>query len=98
MRFFQALASGVTLAAATAAGAATRPDEGPIQEVIVSATLLRDQAIQVVPASLTVMDQSELSRPGQQHFEDVLAQVPEPQLGRRHVAAAVFPNPRHWRA
>ncbi len=53
-----------------------RPGPGPIPEVIVTSTLLRDQALQQVPASLTVLDQAELSRPGQQHFEDVLAQVP----------------------
>ncbi|MEJ1961393.1 MAG: TonB-dependent receptor [Gammaproteobacteria bacterium] len=51
-------------------------DEGPIEEVVVSASLLRDQALQQVPASVAVLNQQSLSGGGQQHFEDVLAQVP----------------------
>jgi outer membrane receptor protein involved in Fe transport len=50
--------------------------EGPLQEVVVSAGLLRDQALQQVPASVTVLNQDTLVGGGQQHFEDVLAQVP----------------------
>ncbi len=38
--------------------------------------LLRDQALQQVPASVTVLNQDALVGGGQQHFEDVLAQVP----------------------
>ena len=84
MRFFQALASGTGLIAAAVAvtticvapaGAAT-PADAPIEEVIVSASLLRDQALEDVPASVTVLDETTLRRAGQQHFADVLAQVP----------------------
>jgi len=74
MRFFQALASGTGLIVAAAAAAA--PPEAPIEEVIVSSSLLRDQALEDVPASVTVLDEATLQRGGQQHFEDVLAQVP----------------------
>src|SRR6185295_4414123 len=52
------------------------PSDAPLEEVVVSATLLRDQNIQQVPASVTVLDAGALQRLGQQHFEDVLAQVP----------------------
>src|ERR1044071_4101483 len=81
MRFFQVLASGtclVGMSAATASWAAAPTDaaEGPLQEVVVSAGLLRDQALQQVPASVTVLNADTLVGGGQQHFEDVLAQVP----------------------
>ena len=47
-----------------------------LQEVVVTATLLRDQPIQSVPASITVLDSATLKAAGQQHFEDVLGLVP----------------------
>jgi iron complex outermembrane recepter protein len=47
-----------------------------LQEVVVSATLLRDQPIQTVPASITVLDSATLQAAGQQHFEDVIGLVP----------------------
>jgi len=47
-----------------------------LQEVVVSATLLRDQPLQSVPASITVLDAATLKAAGQQHFEDVLGLVP----------------------
>ena len=47
-----------------------------LQEVVVSATLLRDQPLQEVPASITVLDSGTLKAAGQQHFEDVLDLVP----------------------
>jgi len=78
MRFFQVLASGTCLAgmsAATLSWAASPADaEGPLQEVVVSAGVLRDQALQQVPTSVTVLKSDVLI--GQQQFEDVLAQVP----------------------
>ncbi len=77
MRFFQILASGTlgfTLSAAPAF--ADSASDAPLAEVVVSATLLRDQNIQQVPASVTVLDTGTLRQPGQQHFEDVLALVP----------------------
>jgi outer membrane receptor protein involved in Fe transport len=80
MRFFQVLASGtclVSLGTATLSWAASPAEtQGALEEVVVSASLLRDQALQQVPASVTVLSQDALSRAGQQHFEDVLAQVP----------------------
>jgi outer membrane receptor protein involved in Fe transport len=80
MRFFQVLASGTCLAGMSAAAvswaASPTQAEGPIQEVVVSAGLLRDQALQQVPVSVTVLNQDALVGGGQQHFEDVLAQVP----------------------
>jgi iron complex outermembrane receptor protein len=47
-----------------------------LQEVVVSATLLRAQPIQTVPASITVLDSATLQAAGQQHFEDVIDLVP----------------------
>jgi iron complex outermembrane receptor protein len=47
-----------------------------LQEVVVTATLLRDQSIQNVPASITVLDSATLQAVGQQHFEDVIGFVP----------------------
>jgi iron complex outermembrane recepter protein len=47
-----------------------------LQEVVVTATLLRDQPLQTVPASITVLDAATLRAAGQQHFEDVLGLVP----------------------
>ena len=80
MRFFQTLASATCLlgiGAASLAGASSpATNEAPLEEVVVSASLLRDQALQQVPASVTVLGQQTLSGAGQQHFEDVLAQVP----------------------
>src|SRR5262245_9575168 len=82
MRFFQALAAGAAWPAlslcATLATAATGEvsSEPALEEVVVSATLLRDQDLRHVPASVTVLDAPTLAQPGQQHFEDVLAQVP----------------------
>ncbi len=77
MRFFQELATGTLLLGASTgtAFAATAP-EAPLEEVVVSATLLRDQNLQTVPASVSVLDAQTLGRAGQQHFEDVLALVP----------------------
>ncbi len=63
-----------------------------------SAGLLRDQALQQVPASVTVLNQDALVGGGQQHFEDVLAQVPNLNWARWHLAAALLPDPGHRRA
>ncbi len=46
-----------------------------LEEVVVTATL-RKQALVEVPLSITVLDQQSLRDAGQQHFEDVLASVP----------------------
>ena len=77
MRFFQVLAWGaLPLAAGTGRALAVAPADVPLEEVVVSATLLRDQNLQQVPASVTVLDSATLGRAGQQHFADVLALVP----------------------
>jgi outer membrane receptor protein involved in Fe transport len=47
-----------------------------LQEVVVTATLLRDEPVQSVPASITVLDSATLQAAGQQHFADVLNLVP----------------------
>jgi iron complex outermembrane receptor protein len=54
---------------------AVASDSG-LQEVVVSATLLRDEPVQSVPASITVLDSATLRATGQQHFEDVIGMVP----------------------
>ncbi|MBX5462121.1 MAG: TonB-dependent receptor [Steroidobacteraceae bacterium] len=75
MRLFQLLAPGTVVLAATLAPA--RPAQAePLEEVVVSATLLRDQNLEDVPASVTVLNAETLGRAGQQHFEDVLQLVP----------------------
>jgi outer membrane receptor protein involved in Fe transport len=77
MRLFQALASGtVVLSASIGPAIAAVPEQAPLEEVVVSATLLRDQNLQQVPASVTVLNATTLGRAGQQHFEDVLSLVP----------------------
>ncbi len=48
----------------------------PLQEIVVSATLLRDQPIQAVPASITVLDAATIKAAGLQHFEDLIGLVP----------------------
>jgi iron complex outermembrane receptor protein len=47
-----------------------------LQEVVVTATLLREEPIQTVPASITVLDSATLQAAGQQHLEDVIGLVP----------------------
>src|SRR5580692_649916 len=47
-----------------------------LPEVVVSATLLRDQPLLEVPASTTVLDSATLQAAGEQHFEDVIGLVP----------------------
>ena len=65
------------IAAALAALPATAAEPTtPLEEVVVRASLLREQALQEVPASVTVIDTETLRAAGEQHFEDVLALVP----------------------
>jgi iron complex outermembrane recepter protein len=73
LAFFLAFAPFVSSAHAEQSAAAS--DSG-LQEVVVSATLLRDAPVQSVPASITVLDSATLKAIGQQHFEDVIGMVP----------------------
>ncbi len=50
-------------------------DDTQLEEVIVTATL-RPQALTQVPSSVTVLEERTLADAGQQHFQDVLALVP----------------------
>src|SRR5579871_319175 len=67
------------LSAAQAPFAATDPGAGPsdqaLQEVVVTASL-REQPLEDVPASVSVLDAATLEAAGQQHFEDVMGLVP----------------------
>ncbi|MDQ2640152.1 MAG: TonB-dependent receptor plug domain-containing protein [Pseudomonadota bacterium] len=54
---------------------AAEPQDTELEEVIVTGTL-RQQSLQDVPASVTVLDAGTLRDAGQQHFQDVLALVP----------------------
>ena len=54
---------------------AVRAEEGPLEEVVVTATL-RPQPQVAVPASVAVLDAATLQDAGQQHLEDVLPLVP----------------------
>jgi iron complex outermembrane receptor protein len=68
--------SAPLVASRAAAADAAEPSGNSLQEVVVSATLLRDQPVQNVPASITVLDAATLQAVGQQHFEDVIGMVP----------------------
>lgn len=59
----------------SAAFAFAEPANTVLEEVIVTATL-RSQEQMDVPSSLTVLTSQTLGDSGQQHFEDVLAQIP----------------------
>jgi iron complex outermembrane recepter protein len=56
--------------------AASAASEADLEEVIVVGTVLREQAHLDVPASITVLTDQTLNAAGQQHFESVLALVP----------------------
>jgi len=71
--FFLFTLAALARVACAADSAATGDD---LQEVVVSATLLRDEPAQAVPASITVLDSATLKAIGQQHFEDVIGMVP----------------------
>ena len=76
MRVFQVLAAGACAAAASAGAFAANAPPAPLEEVIVTASVLRGQALKDVPASVTVLDAATLRAAGQQHFEDVLSLIP----------------------
>jgi iron complex outermembrane receptor protein len=62
---------------AEGARAADATDAGSgLEEVVVSATLLRDEPARSVPASITVLDSATLKAAGEQHFEDLIGMVP----------------------
>ena len=65
----------VLLLAATLPALAHGKDDDVLEEVIVTATL-RAQALIEVPSSVTVLDATRLRDSGLQHFQDVLASVP----------------------
>jgi len=74
LRFIQGL--GLCLAGGLAAAwASDAQSEAPLEEVVIHASL-REQTLQEVPASITVLDGTTLRAAGEQHFEDVLALVP----------------------
>ena len=70
-----ALAFALVSSAAPAAGAGYPPSSLPLEEIIVSASL-RDETALEIPASITVLPEAALQAAGLQHFEDVLALVP----------------------
>jgi iron complex outermembrane recepter protein len=57
------------------AAAAAQADPQVLEEVVVTATL-REQALLDTPVSITVLNDRTLQDAGRQHFEDVLAAVP----------------------
>src|SRR6186713_1084527 len=69
------LASSAFLLSLSFAGIAGAADDEVLQQVVVTASL-REQTLQQTPASVTVLDSSTLQAAGEQHFADVLAQVP----------------------
>lgn len=72
----RATATTVALALTTLlAMPALAADNDVLEEVVVTATL-RQQSLVEAPVSVTVLDQQTLRDAGRQHFEDVLAAVP----------------------
>jgi iron complex outermembrane recepter protein len=70
-----ACAPALLLAASALAGAGEAAPEIELEEVVVTGTL-REQALHEVAASVTVLAANTLEEAGQQHFQDVLALVP----------------------
>src|SRR5450631_255818 len=64
-----------TLARVAAASAADNSNNQPLDEIVVTATL-RSVPLEEMPASVSVLTGADLADAGQQHFEDVLALVP----------------------
>src|SRR5262245_40324633 len=71
--FFSPLILSSAIAVPHAAFSDTR--DAVVEEVIVTATL-RPQALLDAPLSVTVLDAATLRDAGQQHFEDVLTEIP----------------------
>jgi iron complex outermembrane recepter protein len=76
MRFFYLYLYSLTSAALLLHGTCViAADSGTLEEVIVTATL-REQSLVDTPVSITVLNERTLQDAGRQHFEDVLAAVP----------------------
>ena len=71
-RAFLSLLSCVSV---SLAAAAQPPDDGPLEEVVITASL-RPVAARETPASATVLDERTLRAVGVQHLQDVLSVVP----------------------
>jgi iron complex outermembrane recepter protein len=72
---FQSIALNLLASAALLHGASAAVADDVLEEVIVTATL-REQPLLATPVSITVLDERALRDAGRQHFEDVLAAVP----------------------
>jgi iron complex outermembrane recepter protein len=68
-------ASSLLAAPAFAAVTTVAPGSPPLEEIVVTASLL-GQTVGAMPASVTVLDESTLAAAGLQHFADVLGLVP----------------------
>lgn len=66
---------GLILVAGAPAATGNNVSDDVLEEIVVTATLRR-QALAEVPLSITVLDETTLRDAGRQHFEDVLAAVP----------------------
>jgi len=67
--------AGVALGAMATSAAAVPPDGGPLEEIVISASL-RPTPLAELPQSVTVLDRATLRAAGVQHFEDVLGLLP----------------------
>jgi len=67
--------AGVVLGAMAASAVAMPSANGPLEEIVISASL-RPTPLAEVPQSVTVLDRATLRAAGVQHFEDVLGLVP----------------------
>jgi iron complex outermembrane recepter protein len=70
------LFTALVIVGVTAATCASAEESSEILEQVVVRASLREQSLKEVPASVTVLDTSTLQAAGEQHFADVLAQVP----------------------
>jgi hypothetical protein len=90
------LAHAQTVPTTVAPAAKPTGDTVKLSPVVVSSDLW-ESPLARIPASVTVYDQDALRAGAVKHFARPRRRDPEFHLDRRHVASAVFPDPRHRR-
>ena len=74
--FYRSIFAAAAACLSISGPAANAAETASLDEVIVSATILRESQLLDVPASITVLTEQTLKDSGQQHFQDVLSQAP----------------------
>lgn len=67
---------GLLLLAGSTVNAVVAAQSQDIEEIVVTASLRDGETLDDVPAAITVLDETALRRPGQQHFQEVMEHVP----------------------